>query len=394
MKFLVSISVLLASFSTVAGTSASDLHVLIYETDAEHKTILEEQAANIPGITAVVVGQGSTFEGFGSKYEAIVPALRKMDANLLVVVSDSRDVLINHRWISQEVGASGSTTTGQDFQRTFEVLTAHSPGAIIASAEAQCCVSALTYAIPGDYFGVDGKRKGRACSSGKAPCLWNGDDKVIPWENFMNDLAMSKASKGKDTYLNAGLIAGKAGDLLRVIETADIEVYEDDQAVLTDYMYRRPHELILDYNQLLFGNNRHMEHGCVFQDETEDKRLIHRETGATPLFIHSPGGYVSCHESLASRLGVKLHSSADERRLLQDWKRDLQNYAPNYGPIKTPVAPPLKVPTKAPTVAPTNEPTASPTEAPTDCGLFGLNVFCPKKGQCGFWRRLWSKRGC
>lgn len=376
MKFFVTTSILLAAFNTVAGKGASDLHLLIYETDAEHVTILEEQAANIPGITAIVVGHGSTFQGFGSKYEAIVPALRELDADVLVVMSDSRDVLINHQWISQEDGAKGSATSGQEFLQAFEAVTAHSPSAIVVSAEAQCCVSALTYAVPGDYFDEEGKRKGRACASGSASCLWNGDDKVIPWENFMNDLALSKAVKGKDTYLNAGLIAGKAGDLLRVIETADIEVHEDDQAVLTDYMYRHPYELILDYNQLLFGNNRHEEHGCVFQDETKDKRLIHRETGATPMFIHSPGGYISCHESLASRLGVKLHSSADERRLLQDWKRSLQNYAPNYGPT------PVVVPTPAPTLAPTN------------CGVFGVNFFCPRKGKCGFWRRLLNKRGC
>ena len=347
MNFLVSLTFLVASISTnVAGKSTGDLHLLIYETDAEHVTILEEQAANIPGITAVVVGHGSTFVGFGSKYEAIIPALREMDADTLVVMSDSRDVLINHPWMNQEEGA----TTGQEFIQAFEAVTARNPGAVVASAESQCCVGALTYAVPGDYFDEQGKRKGRACASGHAPCLWNGDDKVVPWENFMNDLAMSKVVTGKDTYLNAGLIAGKAGDLLRVIITADIEVHEDDQAVLTDYMYRRPYELILDYNQLLFGNNRHEENGCVFQDETKDNRLMHRETKATPLFIHSPGGYVSCHEGLASRLGVKLHSSEEERRLLQDWKRDLQNYPP---------------PTKAPTVAPTRK--------------------------CGFLRRLFKK---
>jgi hypothetical protein len=186
----------------------------------------------------------------------------------------------------------------------------------------------------------------------------------------MSDLAVSKAASGKDAYLNAGLMAGKAGDLLRVIEAADIEVHEDDQAVLTDFMYRRPYEIILDYNQLLFGNNRHEQNGCVFQDETNDKRLVHRETGATPLFIHSPGGYISCHESLATRLGLKLHSSADERRLLQDWKRGLGNYAPNYAPVKP------------------------PTKAPTPCGLFGFNFFCPRRGKCGFLRRLFNVHGC
>ena len=369
MNFLITVSFLLASISAVAGKSASDLHVLIYETNVELTTILEVQAANIPGITVVVVGHGTTFEGFGSKYEAILPALHEMDADTLVVMSDSRDVLINHQWIQHE-GADGSSV-GQEFVKAFETLTSTYPGAIVASAEAQCCVGALTFATPGDYFDEDGKRKGRACYSGHAPCLWNGDDKVIPWVNFMNDLALSKVGNVKDMYLNAGLITGRAGDLLRILETADIEVYEDDQAVLTDFMYRRPNELILDYNQLLFGNNRHdVDNGCIFQDETSDKRLINRELGSSPLFIHSPGGHVSCHESLAIRLGVKLQSNANDRRLLQDWKRNMLDSAPNYAPTKAPV------------------------KAPTKCGLFGLSFLCPGKGKCGFWRRLFNKRGC
>jgi hypothetical protein len=324
MKTLAAISLLITSIITVTGKSTGDLHLLIYETDAEHTTILEEQVAHIPGITAVVVGHGTTFEGFGSKYEAIIPALRNMDSDTLVVLSDSRDVLINHPWSSQE--RADGITVGEEFANAFNAVTESYSGAVVASAEAQCCVGALTYATPGDYFDEDGHRKGRACASGHSPCLWNGDEKAIPWENFMKDLAMSKVEKGNDLYLNAGLIAGRAGDLLRVVETADFEVHEDDQAVLTDFMYRRPNELILDYNQMLFGNNRHDVHGCVFHAETSDKRLIHTETGATPLFIHSPGGYVSCHESLASKLGVELHSSADERRMLQGWKRDLANY--------------------------------------------------------------------
>jgi hypothetical protein len=342
MKTSVSISLLLVSIHAVTCKSTDDLQLLIYETDADHMTILEEQVANIPGISATVVGHGTTFEGFSSKYEAVIPALRKMDSDSLVVLSDSRDVLINHPWIRQE--NADDRSIGQEFIDAFSALTAQYPGAVVASAETQCCVVALTYATPGDYFDESGHRKGRACASGHSPCLWNGDDKTIPWENFMRDLAMSNMATGKDIYLNAGLIAGRANDLLRVLEMADFEVHEDDQAVLTDLMYRRPNELILDYNQMLFGNNRHEVNGCVFEEETSDKRLFHKETGGAPLFIHSPGGYVSCHERLASRLGVELHSSADERRMLQSWKRDLANYAPNYAPVPAPTPRRCRIP--------------------------------------------------
>ena len=34
------------------------------------------------------------------------------------------------------------------------------------------------------------------------------------------------------------------------------------------------------------------------------------------------------------------------------------------------------------------------TMAPANCGLFGLNLFCPRRGKCGFFRRLFNINGC
>jgi hypothetical protein len=326
IKIPLSISFLAAFISAVVGTG--DVQLLMYETDVDQQSILKEQAATIPGIRATVVGSGTKFEGFGSKYEAVLPVLRSMDADALVVLSDARDVLINAPLASRSGNGGATSKAVQELLEGFEALTSLYPGAIVASAEAQCCVGALTYAKPGDYFDEDGRRKERACYSGHPPCLWNGDDKVVPWDNFMKDLALEHMGIGEDVYLNAGLIVGRAGDMLEVFEMADFQVFEDDQAVLTDFMYRRPDKIVLDYNQVIFGNNRHSTNGCMFQVETNDSRLIHMETGTTPFFIHSPGGYVSCHESLASRLGVQMQVGAEERRKLQDWKRNLQNYPP------------------------------------------------------------------
>ena len=49
-------------------------------------------------------------------------------------------------------------------------------------------------------------------------------------------------------------------------------------------------------------------------------------------------------------------------------------------------------PTKTPTRAPTNVPL--PNTSPNRCGLFGLNVFCPRRGKCGFFRRLFRIGQC
>ena len=106
---------------------------------------------------------------------------------------------------------------------------------------------------------------------------------------------------------------------------------------------------------------------------------------------------------------------------------------PTQSPTKVPTKSPATVPTKSPTTAstkpPTTAPTKSPTTAPTrvpiiepvsepitiptissrapmgpvtpdvpptgsNCGLFGLNFFCPRRGECGFLRRLFGINGC
>jgi hypothetical protein len=68
---------------------------------------------------------------------------------------------------------------------------------------------------------------------------------------------------------------------------------------------------------------------------------------------------------------------------------------PTEAPSKTPTSSPTSVPTAAPSKTPTSSPTSVPTEAPSktptmvpieaptkvNCGLFGLNLFCPLPGQ-------------
>ena len=50
--------------------------------------------------------------------------------------------------------------------------------------------------------------------------------------------------------------AGKASDLINLIESVDIKRDEDSRAVLTDYMHRNPDSILLDYQQQLLGESR------------------------------------------------------------------------------------------------------------------------------------------
>jgi hypothetical protein len=300
------------------------VQVLLYETMAEkssHAHKLLDQLAQLEDIEGTIFGEGTGFEGFGSKYSAVFPVLQEMDPNTLVVISDARDVLVNSAWHSTD-----SVTPVEELRGYYQQITAKHPGAIIVSAEAQCCVSALTYVAPGAYYNADGSRMAHSCASGEEGCTWAGDDKALAWESFMQAIALERTGRHyDDVYLNAGLMIGTAKDLLHVIELAGIGKDEDDQAVLTDFMYLNPALVLLDYGQNLFGNNRGglggMDAGtCVFGFQGDDRnRLVHSKTGSTPLFLHSPGKYFECQDDLAVRLGVQEAAAviSSHRRLKQ-----------------------------------------------------------------------------
>jgi hypothetical protein len=323
-----------SSIQKIHPSSQETLAIMIYETESVENSPsrnLKEQAARLNNVEASIFGEGQGFEGFGSKYAAVYPVLKEMHADQLVAIVDGRDVLINNPTSTDRYLESAVS----EFRASFEQLTAQHPGAIVVSAEAQCCVSALSHAAPGDYYNKDGSRKERACASGEEGCMWAGDDKIVPWENFMKHLAIERTSQHyDDVFLNAGLIAGTAGDLVHLIEKTNIGKDEDDQAVLTDYMYRFPGSIVLDYGQTMFGNNRgglKGEDSCTFT-LLANERLTHMKTLTSPLFVHSPGGFLECHDALAAKLGIQ-QVSATARRRLKQIGRDLsnQNAKCNYG---------------------------------------------------------------
>jgi hypothetical protein len=335
-----------ACIATAIGTTSNDetINVLVYETVAgtsEVNTLQQQIDGRINGLNLTVFGKGNGFEGFGNKFISLLPLLREMSENSLVIVTDSRDVLVNNPYNDDKY----MNTLADDFKLAFEELTIDRPGAIVVSAEAQCCVAALTHAAPGSYFNVDGTRNQIACSSGEAGCLWN-EGKADPWELFMKKLMLERTVTDSnvydDMYLNAGLIAGRAKDLLRVVEGTKMEKSEDDQAVLTDYMFRHPEEIVLDYGQKMFGNNRagvvglSKEEKCTFKIPSGENRLYHSKTDTTPLFIHSPGGFYECHDALSKVLGIPEFKST-ERELW--FRRKPTNYQkPNCAPTKAPIS--------------------------------------------------------
>jgi Glycosyl transferase family 90/Sulfotransferase domain len=216
-----------------------EVWLLVYETDP-----LVVRTRQFPGVHSE---QFTTTDEQQSKWDAAIVLLREMPPGRLVVIGDgNRDVSTNYLY---KVLAS--------FRSAFVQVNRDSPGAVVLSASPNCCVHALTHVAPGNLFTQDGSRSGRACNSiDPEECPWNGDEIALAWQTFMKDIAVERGSTSTHIYLDAGLIAGKAGDMLHVLETANIESGEDATAVLTDLMYHNPELILLDYEQRMFGRYR------------------------------------------------------------------------------------------------------------------------------------------
>ena len=155
---------------------------------------------------------------------------------------------------------------------------------------------------------------------------------------WLHGNSCKRAWQGWSSYLNAGLIADKANDLLRAIKSLDIQEEEDDRWTLGE------------------------KDGCMFElpqqegDELESstvtgRRLVHAETGTSPLFIHSPGRFMECHHNLLDMLQAR----SSHRDLRWRWGDKDHKWKSTPPPTKHPTPYPSSPPTKYPTPHPTSQ---------------------------------------
>lgn len=313
------LALLLSSATTLASQSPPKAPlVVIYETDESQ---VKPSAANFlfqqinepeirDALTDVrVAGVGQEWKGWGSKAKHVASELQNVDPDRLVVVSDSRDVLLNNL----------DAKSVQQFVKNFESLTKTKSNAIVVGAESQCCVSALTHAKPGDFLNDDLTRTGKSetCNSGKGSCLDKGERFQKPWKDAMQRLAREQGAKTtKNVYPNTGIIVGKAKDILNAYSILDMKETEDDQALFTELMLKNPNLIVLDYEQQLIGNNAWTEgmDGCIFDWDADTRKFKHPNFNTVPAFLHFQGKFYECYGKLARSFGYK----GNMRRKLAD----------------------------------------------------------------------------
>lgn len=246
------------------------------------------------GINATLFGQDRSAEGHGNKYTAALPILKSIDPETLVVLSNDRDGRVNFPVGNHETMFKFL----YNFRKQFEDISKMYPGSVVASTDSDCCASSLSHVGLGGLVDDKGQRQARACASGEPDCIWKGDDNAQPWRTFMKNLAATRTESSTDTiYLDSSLLTGRAGDFVKLIEAIGIKGNEDDRAVLTDYMYRNPTLLVLDYEQHLMGESRKLPttnaltKQCFVNNDgsvSTTRRLDTVSSESQPLFIYSP----------------------------------------------------------------------------------------------------------
>jgi hypothetical protein len=206
----------------------SKVHLLVFETDSARLAgtpIINQIVANSfkSWLSYEVLGIDTNFKGFSTKWMVLKHYLQDNSFNeeTFLLIVDARDSLLNllpHRQID---GAS----TIDRLSMMVDSVTNGNHNAVIMSAEGQCCVAALTFVKPGDYFNPDGTRNVRACSSGSEGCIWNGDSEKVEWEDAMihrcRETNLEKLAT-LDSFLNAGLVGGFPNSIDSLLTLADV----------------------------------------------------------------------------------------------------------------------------------------------------------------------------
>jgi hypothetical protein len=311
IPFPVEVSSSLRPNKNRAKSAFKKVHIIMFETDGtvEHEENsslgyflnASRKASKKAQIKTTTFGVGKSFTGWGDKYMYIREMLNTMSNDTLVVVSDARDVLLN---VPDNESAASIVS---HFISTYERMTMSLPDAVIMSAESQCCVSAMSQASPLDYFHpITGERNVRACASGEDSCPYEDGFNINAWKTFMSELAYQTTGRYHESaFLNAGVFAGSASNIDRLLNRVDIGQTEDDQAVMSGFLYHDPASLVLDYENELFGVAewpKGLEKGCGFFKDSENV-FIHSVTKASPLIIHTPGKFYGCLDLLIEKVG-------------------------------------------------------------------------------------------
>jgi len=224
------------------------------------------------GLNVIAIGEGqSTADQPSARFGASLPLLKGVPSDTLVVLSDNSRNPGGGLPLNPHIRSMSSFYSKlADVRSTVTSAEASHPNSVVISTSSECCGNA------------------------------QDDSQVETWKDFLKDTATKRATnEGDSIYLDGSFIAGKASDMIRLVEAiVRVDAKADDRAALLNYMQQNPDSIVLDYEHKVFGNKF---------DGVPSKRGDCESKGVTDaaLFVHPSRQDQSCHNRVQSDVGIQ-----------------------------------------------------------------------------------------
>lgn len=183
-----------------------------------------------------------------ARFSASIPILEQLPPDTIVILSNGQAASLNPHIRSSHAFFTAMSNIRMIFHKFIP------SDAILVSVSSECCSLAMQHILPGTLFSSAGRRTGRTCRANECKDEPASDDATLSWTDFMKQQSNKNGwSQSDDIHLDGTVIAGSAHKLLALIKELDVMPWEDDRAVLSDYMYRFPNKVVLDYEQNVFA---------------------------------------------------------------------------------------------------------------------------------------------
>ena len=176
---------------------------------------------------------------------------------------------------------------------------------IIVGPEIWCCTSKMNHHL----YKLPGMRDDIGCGGYFVEHMRN-QSRIAFQQRIQGKVGNFSESPFK--YLNAGMIFGKVGQLLELLEDAKPYLggkIWDDQAKLTQLFYMNASRFHLDYEQQFFSNSDQANvlwwnpgRGCYYHYNEKLESFVNDLTHTNPLVIHTSGTHWTCYNKIFNEL--------------------------------------------------------------------------------------------
>jgi hypothetical protein len=249
--------------------------LISYETDMNNiNTKIFELTLQKNKWEYTFIGNKNKWINMMDKAKGFYDYLKTLPSEKIVILSDSRDVIC--------------CRSPKSFINDYNNL---SNGKIMLSAEL-FLQGSMEWEVNEDYTsGISLDKYWRKIEQNKSTVFVQG----IPLYNYWNYLDIEKPNIPNRKYINAGLIAGKAGMLRDMIKWIIDNNYEDDQHGFSHYINKYPENVYLDINAEVLHSSGFGVYAGLYDMSIQknDSPTFAELFGRSSYFLHIPGQLIN-----------------------------------------------------------------------------------------------------